>query len=763
MSHAVLFTQCLQRDFVCPIGKYDELPNRLHVGWQESTRLMGETPSNGPVARMMRWAYEQAELKLVHIIDWHSADDPEQVQHIAHFGEHCMVNTPGAELAFKRPPEAASRETMVRSQSLNDFVGSDLQGQLAESANPTRAGIMGVWTEAKVLFLAYELRTRFPHLPIAVCSALCASDSRTNHFLALDQMKRILCIDVIDSIGEFQEFLLGASNETADLPAHSGFPKISLDDGILADVDRELLRRLFSHCQHVDCKALAGGFSGNLVLAAESRDQHGHEEAAHVVKIGERNDIGKERRTFESVEEVLGNHAPRISGFADLADRGAIKYRYASMSGDTQTFQRFYMDGLSGDHCAAILTEVFEDKLGRFYRASTQESVDLLAYYEYNPKWAGPIRQHVEVLIGGRAEGDTLQLPAGLHTPNLCEFYETDLPGIGDLRRDTVRFATVHGDLNGANVLLDDHENIWLIDFFHAHKGHILRDLIKLENDLLYIFTPLESDDDLRQAAAITDRLCTMEDIAAIPTPPEGLSGELARCWQTLATLRGFYAELVQSARNPFQWLTGALRYAVHTLSFEESSARQKAWALYAAGRYSDRMMHIIDGRRRLRLDNAPAAFTGSGRLSMTILPGRRDYNRELDVDLATMHTQAVNAVVCLVPLAEIESYGVRDLLPSYRQAGFEVYHLPIADQRACSMEAAVAAVSWCQARLDQGQHVMLHCVGGIGRTGLIGACVLKAYGADSDTAIEQIRQARTRRAIETETQERFVRDFTRS
>ena len=39
---SLLITQCLQNDFVKPIGKYDPLPNLLHIGYEESIRLIEE-------------------------------------------------------------------------------------------------------------------------------------------------------------------------------------------------------------------------------------------------------------------------------------------------------------------------------------------------------------------------------------------------------------------------------------------------------------------------------------------------------------------------------------------------------------------------------------------------------------------------------------------------------------------------------------------------------------------------------------------------
>ena len=52
----VLITQCLQKDFVDPIGPHDPLPNLLHVGHREATRLPGPEPSAGPLAQLINWA-----------------------------------------------------------------------------------------------------------------------------------------------------------------------------------------------------------------------------------------------------------------------------------------------------------------------------------------------------------------------------------------------------------------------------------------------------------------------------------------------------------------------------------------------------------------------------------------------------------------------------------------------------------------------------------------------------------------------------------
>lgn len=765
---ALLLTDCLQHDFVGPVSRFEGLPNALHVGYDESRRLLGAQPDQGPVARMIAWAHQQPDevLSVIHVRDWHDPSDPGQTEHLAQFGAHCVAGTPGAGFVF--PLDDATRDkriNVVDATTLTNFQGTELDSHLATFAEqPLRVGLMGVWTEAKITFLAYDLRVRYPQFQLAVCSALTASSSRENHFLALDQMERILGVRVIDSVSEFVDFLGGQLEDAPLIGFSEKHPTLKITDGtVLADADQQLVRYLFRGCREVSLRSLDGGFSGNVVLGARSIDLHGHGESPHVVKIGAAEPVGQERTAFERIEAVLGNSAPRIVDFADLKGRGALKYRYAAIGrSPARSFQKLYEAGLPQDGVDRVLDQVFGDQLGRLYMAAQAERSDLLQYYDFDAKWTELVRHKVVDLLGESGNAGELTFPGGQTVPSIVNFYEHELERLPRISRSHY-FAHVHGDLNGANILLDEPGNVWLIDFFHAHRGHVLRDLIKLENDLLYIWTKIEGEAELAEAMRLSDWLLSVRDLGREPetgSVPELVHPALRRAAETILKLRSFYPALIQADREPTQLLIPQIRYAVHTLSFEESSPWQKRWALYTACRAAEQLKRFLLQAGPLRVDWMPERYTGNGRLGLTIVPGRRDYMRSTDTDLQTLRREGVQAVLCLLAQDEFERYGVIDLLDSYRAQGFDVLHLPTIDRTPPSEEALQQAMGWIGEHLASGRRVLVHCVGGLGRAGTVAGCWLRTYGLPGDEAIHVVRQFRSRRAIETPAQEQTIRNF---
>jgi protein-tyrosine phosphatase/rubrerythrin/nicotinamidase-related amidase len=768
MNNSVLITQCLQNDMVRPIGRYDEVPNLLHIGHEEARRLMGENPEEGPLALTMNWAYGRTseELTIIHVRDWHDANDAYQHPHMKQFGSHCLQNTKGAEFAFKARDKDRQAH-VINSPGLNDFIGTSISEYLQQYAGQKiRVGLIGVWTDAKVYFLAYDLLSRFPDIELAVCSALSASSSKAYHLLALEQMSRLLGVKIIDSVGEFIEFL-GDAGFDIPLPqaANPEYPEIYIEgDDSLDGTDTKLVRYLCRDARKVTLKALAGGYSGNVVMSCKSEDIYGHQQVLHVIKIGEQGEIGKERTAFERIESVMGNNAPRIAEFADYGGRGALKYRYAAMGGNiASTFKDIYCEGAPREKIEDFLRTVLVDELGRFYSAAKREDKNLFEYYGIVPGYAERMKQKIEKVLGKPADDEELRLPSGESFPNLYHFYKRDLEEIFSKARFSNHFSYVHGDLNGANIIIDEHENVWLIDFALTHYGQVLRDFVKLESDIMYIFTPIRNEADLSEAAKLTDILLQAREInEVLPTTDEtGLKNpDMIRAFETIKLIRSFTAAYTKEDRNILPRLIGQLWYSGRDLTLVESDRWQKLWALYTASQVAMKIKQGLAARGPLRIDWMDAELTGKGRLGISILPGRRDRDRSMAEDMSAIRKQGATHVITLLTSNEFEYYGVEDLMASFKNNGLITRQSPMLDGGATSITEMDELAEWVRANLENGAHIMVHCVGGLGRSGLVAAGYLISQGENATQAIRNVRKFRSPKAVETKAQEKFLKRF---
>lgn len=769
----VLITQCLQRDFVDPIGPHDPLPNLLHVGYGEAARLLGPEPAAGPLAQLIHWARGLAPgaIDLMHIRDWHDPRDPAQREHLEQFGAHCLQGSAGARLVLgmDERARAAANERIVDSLTLNDLEGTDLARQLgriryAHGDEPLRVGVVGVWTEAKVSFLLYDLKTRLGIDELATCSALTASASRAQHFNALAQLEKILGVRCFDSPAEFADWLRpGAELALPHLPG--GFePRIGGADvgTALSPGDRAIIAHLFRDSTQVDLVPISGGYSGALVWRATSQDALGHRQAPAVVKLGPNRTIAQERAAFEQVEEVLGNNAPRVRGFVDLGDRAGLKYAYAAMGqGQVRTLQAMFAAEAATQRVISVVRSVFEDVLGPLYAAARYERMPLFEHYQFSPRLGPTVRSSVAAVTPDSRQ-KVLDFPGGMSLPNVCEFYEDFLAHHRLPAHDYHYVAYVHGDLNAANILVDAHHNVWVIDFFQAGPGHVLKDLAKFENDLLYLLTPIEDASQLLEALAITRALRSVADLQAdFPDCPDQVrSPQFVRAWDVLRVLRRIGGQLCHEDRHPLQLQVALLRYAVHTLSFPEASPLQKQSALAAACSLDEQITHTVQAELALRVDWIDPDLIGAGRLGITPCPGRQDQGRDLGTDLTQLRSQGATRLLCLLTDSELRWAGVPDLGPRAQAAGLTYHRVPVPDQDTPDVADAIELVQWCREATERGEAVVVTSMSGLGRSGTVAACCLAAAGISPDAAIAAVRTARGPRALETIAQENFVLTF---
>ena len=156
----------------------------------------------------------------------------------------------------------------------------------------------------------------------------------------------------------------------------------------------------------------------------------------------------------------------------------------------------------------------------------------------------------------------------------------------------------------------------------------------------------------------------------------------------------------------------------------------------------------------------APAA---KGLIGITFCPGKKQasamWDRDLGPDLDAIAAWGASTIITLIEPHEIEALQVAALGQEATARGMAWLHMPITDVSAPDHRFAAAWASHGNRLLDgvrQGERLLVHCKGGLGRAGTVAALMLNELGLPPALAIQSVRRAR-KGAIETAAQERYV------
>ena len=162
----------------------------------------------------------------------------------------------------------------------------------------------------------------------------------------------------------------------------------------------------------------------------------------------------------------------------------------------------------------------------------------------------------------------------------------------------------------------------------------------------------------------------------------------------------------------------------------------------------------------------ATVPVVGEALIGIIPCPGRNQtgavgapWHRELEADLKALEAWGTQVLVSLVEPHEFSRLGVANFIEAVQRRNFRWHHLPITDLAIpgeAFKEAWNTHGSDILRSLKRGERVVVHCAGGLGRSGMIAAKLLTIFGISPDEAILKVREARPG-AIETPEQETYV------
>jgi protein-tyrosine phosphatase len=147
------------------------------------------------------------------------------------------------------------------------------------------------------------------------------------------------------------------------------------------------------------------------------------------------------------------------------------------------------------------------------------------------------------------------------------------------------------------------------------------------------------------------------------------------------------------------------------------------------------------------------------GRLGITPRP---QGGKWLADEIARWRQARVTTVLSLLEPHEVRELGLEREAEICAQHRIDFLSFPILDRGVPdSLGKTHEMVALCRDRLMEGQALLVHCDGGIGRSAIIAACILGALGVEPHTAFERIEAARGQKVPDTADQRKWAEAFT--
>jgi ADP-ribose pyrophosphatase len=474
---------------------------------------------------------------------------------------------------------------LARAKVLTSAVDVIPWQELWSEISPENAGeeaalrflVIGCHTEGRILALASYLRNVLGYAEVAVCPHLAGSATQEAHFAAFRHNLPSSGVRVLLDLREVAEYagLPPAAFASLDCRPPEILPHETRD--ALADPQRRILEMLCLNWTRAEVRPLAGGFSGSLLLLANGWKGRARTEPM-VLKVDNFAQMRRELDGYHQVKDFFGKHVPTFGYPVAAEDSIGVGMELAAMEGSPRTLQDAFEEADSDETLNRFLVRLDKSLAllaEKLYR-NTRETTWVVPYRtfglhaEKQVKW---LVQNSELILGyledelppeGRVDPDQLA--------KLLRLVAGNPDGVDS------EVGLVHGDLNYANVICDEVDNVWFIDWTHCGYAPIEQDFAKLESDAKFVMSKTFDATDLQRLRALEEYLLEQKIPGDANSLPERLKFakwdlRFRKVLETVRRVRQACFELKESD----DWLVyriALLRYATHNLSFDKRRDR---------------------------------------------------------------------------------------------------------------------------------------------------------------------------------------------
>jgi len=144
-----------------------------------------------------------------------------------------------------------------------------------------------------------------------------------------------------------------------------------------------------------------------------------------------------------------------------------------------------------------------------------------------------------------------------------------------------------------------------------------------------------------------------------------------------------------------------------------------------------------------------------TGRLGVAARPRGGDW---LQNEIGSWRRDGIDTIVSLLTPEEEKEFLLEEEISQARAQGMKFISVPVQDRQVPDSEAQIeAVVHELDGALSAGKNVLIHCRQGIGRSGLLAACLLVHHGDTPKAAVAALSKAHNAQVPETAEQRGWI------
>lgn len=348
-----------------------------------------------------------------------------------------------------------------------------------------------------------------------------------------------------------------------------------------------IIREIYKDSGRVVLKQLHGGFSAKT-FEVTSYDFRQRRMLPTVLKLANVAIIQREEKGYKDyVLPFILNNSTTIMGSHYVGNWGGIRYNFLGINGPETRLKwltHIYKERNTND-LIPLFDKIFKNVLKPWYGQPRLEPMKLWENHSpLEPFFPNIVNDAVKIL-GIDPDEEYLDCPwLSRKVLNPYWFLKHSWPE--RMKQSRLWYSAVcHGDLNMQNILLDERDNIYIIDFSETHARNVVSDFARLEPIFKIEMTRMDDEANLRNKLLLEEALVNIDKLTDKPAfCNSGDDPQVQKAWEMVLKVREYARMTMVFEEDPVPYWLAVLEWTLPYVSYFSVPVQAQWHATFSAG-----------------------------------------------------------------------------------------------------------------------------------------------------------------------------------